>query len=433
MTDALYYYTNLTGLRAILWHQGETDNYLNTSFESYVSDFSNLLNATKSQTGKDISWVVARASKDPNRYYQTVIDAQNYVIQSHGNVFEGPNTDAVQERTDDVHFSNVGFTKVATGWNESINDNFLAQSTPQFGNPPLQISDPLGTQPLRLYAPLVSYKWNNTGSKREIQIGPGLYQGKAKVTYGNVYYSAPIKFDNGLFSTKPNIEALGKTEICAGQSVQLKTNNNFWNYWSNGSEGEYLTVNQGGKYHITHGNIYAYSAKSDEIEVKETPKPIIKASGPLGIYSDETLILSTNQDKNIQWNTGSIEPNLTINQAGIYTLKATNEEGCVGESDPLIISIKPAAIIPEIENLGEKEICDLDSTILKAGNLQNMKWMNGDLQQEIVVKTGGEYYAINENEFGCKSLSNKIQKLFNPYPLNQPLLRKPVQLYARMK
>jgi hypothetical protein len=36
MADALHYYTNMTGLRAILWHQGETDNYINTSFQSYV-------------------------------------------------------------------------------------------------------------------------------------------------------------------------------------------------------------------------------------------------------------------------------------------------------------------------------------------------------------------------------------------------------------
>src|SRR5690606_36999791 len=93
IADALNFYTNLTGMRAVLWHQGESDNYLGTSFEQYAQQLSTLIQASRNSSGKNISWMVARVSKDKNRYYQPVIDAQNFVISNTGNVFAGPNTD----------------------------------------------------------------------------------------------------------------------------------------------------------------------------------------------------------------------------------------------------------------------------------------------------------------------------------------------------
>ncbi len=424
IADALHFYTNLTGIRAILWHQGESDNYLSTGFNQYANDLLKVINDTKGKTGKDISWVVARVSKDANRTFQPIIDAQNFVINNHGNVFAGPNTDNIFDRTDGVHFSTSGFSKVANAWAQSLNQDFFQRSTPQFGNPPLQIQPFCGledkSKPMLLSAPqgYVSYNWNTGSKERTLQIGPGFYQGLAKDIFGNVYYSAPIAYDNSLIPTKPTLTASGPTEFCAGQSVELITNNDFQNYWSNGAEGKKITVQNAGEYFVTHVNIYSCNASSNSVKVTNfpTPQPQIIASGPLEICSDQSLTLSTNLDNGIIWSTGDQTKDIVINTSGFYSLKGKNEFGCEGQSETVEVKIKPAAIQPIAVNLGEDVFCQKDSTILRVTNLQNMKWSTGASTSELIVSTTGEYFALNTNEFGCTAKSKTFNILVNPIP-----------------
>ncbi|MFT4733709.1 MAG: hypothetical protein ACI9K1_000662 [Arcticibacterium sp.] len=430
VVDALNYYTNLTGLRSILWHQGESDNFLNTSFESYSSDLSQIINETNNRTGKNISWMVARVSKNQDRFYPTIVDAQNFVIGGNANVFPGPNTDLVLDRLDGVHFSPTGFTEVAEQWNQQMNANFFNSSNPQYGNPPMQlesycINENQG-KPMRLSAPqgYVSYKWNNSLPERSLEAGPGYHQVEALDVFGNVYYSPPIKYDNSLIPQKPNIEALGPTEFCNGNSVELKSNKESYNYWSNGAEGGSITVNSPGLYHLYSVNLYICGAKSDDIEIRTLPTPIpeIIASGPLDICSDKELTLSTNLNDAIFWSNGSTEPNLKVTGPGNFFVKVKNEFGCEGQSKELSVTIKPAAFRPLIENLGNTILCKNDSTILRASNDQNLIWNTGTDLKDLIVKSTGEYFAINRNEFGCTSSSEKLNIKFNPIPPKPEIL-----------
>lgn len=430
VADALNYYTNLTGLRSILWHQGESDNFLNTSFESYSSDLSQIIKETNNSTGKSISWMVARVSKNQNRFYPTIVDAQNFVISSNTNVFPGPNTDLVLDRLDGVHFSPSGFTKVADQWNQQMNDDFFNRSNPQYGNPPMQLEsycvneNPI--KPMRLSAPqgYVSYKWNGGQVERSMEAGLGYHQGEAVDVFGNVYYSSPIRYDNSLIPQKPNIEALGPTEFCNGNSVELKTNNDSFNYWSNGAEGGRITVNSPGLYHLYSVNLYICGGKSDDIEIKTLPAPIpeIMASGPLDICSDDELVLSTNLTEGALWNDGSIGANLKVSGSGSFFVKAKNEFGCEGQSKELKVTIKPAAATPVIENLGDNVLCENDSTILRASNEQNLVWNTGTDLKDLIVKRAGEYFAINRNEYGCTSNSEMLNVKFNPVPSKPEIL-----------
>lgn len=422
--DGLHYYTNLTGLRAILWHQGETDNYLNTSFDAYSSDLNSLINKTKEQTGKNISWVVARVSKDRNRFYQPVIDAQNFVINNNPFVFAGPNTDEILDRIDGVHFSTTGFTRVAEKWAEMLSDDFFNQSSQTYGNPPMQIESDCKnkdtSKPMNLIAPLgyAKYKWNSGIENRTISVGNGFHQGEAHDVFGNVYYTAPIIFDNSLYPQKPNIKALGSTKFCQGQSVEIETNNSFSNYWNNGGEGKKIRVNSEGHYKVSHINIYICGATSDDLYIKNLPTPIpeIIPSGPLDICSNEELTLKSTLNNNILWNDGSTSPEYVVNNSGTYFLKARNELGCEGQSEPVTVTIKPAAMMPVIENLGSAEFCYKDSTALIITNKQNFKWNNDSSSETLMVKNTGEFFATNLNEFGCTAQSNIINIKVNPIP-----------------
>ena len=61
---ALNYYIAQQGYRAVLWHQGEADNFIENSREGYRNGLRSIIQASRSLSGKpNLAWVVARASR----------------------------------------------------------------------------------------------------------------------------------------------------------------------------------------------------------------------------------------------------------------------------------------------------------------------------------------------------------------------------------
>uniref|UniRef100_UPI003594278D sialate O-acetylesterase n=1 Tax=Persicitalea sp. TaxID=3100273 RepID=UPI003594278D len=93
------HYVHQLGVRAILWMQGEADNYpANTSAQSYSYDMQFLINKLNSDTGKRINWVISRTSRNVNgtgqsTTNQNIINGQNAVLNTNFNsTFPGPET-----------------------------------------------------------------------------------------------------------------------------------------------------------------------------------------------------------------------------------------------------------------------------------------------------------------------------------------------------
>lgn len=425
MSNALHYYTNLTGVRSILWHQGETDNYLGTDSQTYSNQLRTLINQTRSVTGKNLSWVIARVSKDQNRYYPPVIDGQNQVIQSTENVFQGPNTDEITDRRDGVHFSVNGLRILANAWFNSLDQNFFAYSQPQFGNPPLQLNqscDPLQdlNQPVTIRAPqgYSSYSWSNGGSSYDTQVGAGNHQGYAKDRFGNVYYSSPIRIPDNILPEKPSISATGSTTFCAGQSVELRANKENNLYWNVNQSGPSIRASNPGIYKVTYVNFYNCGTESDPIVIENYPTvvPQVVASGPTEICSDEELTLSSNVSKDLIWNNGASEPTIKVTESGKYYATATNEFGCTGKSQEIDVLVKPAAEKPTVFNQGSEEFCQNDSTKLSVNSFDDFEWNTGAQLNQITVKQSGTYYVTAKNEFDCIVKSNEVFIKVNPTP-----------------
>jgi len=133
-------YAPLTGLRAVLWHQGESEFYdTDPSASRYAADLQTVIAQCRADAGFALPWVVARASMDNNLYlnyqltqYAPVINAQNQVIQQVSGVYPGPNTDGIQmPRTDGVHLSGDGLRQVGDAWNGSLTDAFFQNTQPR--------------------------------------------------------------------------------------------------------------------------------------------------------------------------------------------------------------------------------------------------------------------------------------------------------------
>lgn len=163
---ALNNYIAQLGVRAVLWHQGESDNFLeqpdDNTFNRYLTGLSDVVNASRNLSGKpNLSWVVARASRFTvngiTRVSDNVVNAQNELINNDGlypHIYQGPDTDpyyGIEYRSDQIHFRGDGVTPSPDGniysglislarfWSDKISPDFLSQSNPYSAAPPVSV------------------------------------------------------------------------------------------------------------------------------------------------------------------------------------------------------------------------------------------------------------------------------------------------------
>lgn len=138
------------GIRAILWHQGETDTYHNNIGENKFKEYlSEIVSNLRKQTGLSIPWVISEVSAissylsngstcSPISYNNNIISAQQAFVNDRllEEVYRGPNTDQVEiPRSNDkyascVHFTPQAYGQVADLWEEKLNASFFANSKP---------------------------------------------------------------------------------------------------------------------------------------------------------------------------------------------------------------------------------------------------------------------------------------------------------------
>lgn len=138
--NTLQYYHSQVGIRAVLWHHGESDavpyHTPSADYQRYIQD---LIDQSRLDFGQNMAWVVARCSITPAgpTASPAIVGAQNRLIQTPGNnVWAGPDTDSIQlPRPADGHFQNIpngeqGLSEFARSWSRSLTDSFYASTRP---------------------------------------------------------------------------------------------------------------------------------------------------------------------------------------------------------------------------------------------------------------------------------------------------------------
>lgn len=118
------------GFRAILWHQGESDNHQPPGRDippsEYQADLRELIRSSRHDLGWEVPWVVAQASyhvpSEPGS--QKLRDAQIAVTRD-GFAVEGPNTDTLgsefrENGGQGVHFNSLGLRRHGELWAEKL-------------------------------------------------------------------------------------------------------------------------------------------------------------------------------------------------------------------------------------------------------------------------------------------------------------------------
>ncbi len=427
LRTALRAYTNMLGIRAVLWHQGEADNRLNTFFPStyssaaYASRLLALINQSRQDSGKPIAWVVARASYDDQfKSNPNILAGQNTVIANTPNVYAGPNTDGIQiprnrGASDGVHFDAAGMVDVANAWNNSLSDNFFNAVQPQLPAPMPSVSIACaGNNQVRMsVSGYASADWRTGQNGLSIVGGTGQYQAKVKDNLGNISYS-PV------FNVNPAPSIGGSSVICEGSTLTLTAN--YDNViWSTNTQGRSITVGTGGTYSAKYNDVSGCTFTSNSIDVtvsKLPPAPAITALKPTVFCQGDNTILSSTGAVRYNWNNGSQGQQVNIGTSGTYFLTITDANGCTSPvSNGIVVTANPVPAKPTIAASGPLTFCADQSVTLTAPESAAYFWSTGQTTRSITTSQAGQYAVRVLNGFSCSSeISASIALVVNSLP-----------------
>ena len=155
LRQLMSYYGATGGFRAVLWHQGESENVRPSTIPLYAARLDSLIRKVRQDfDNRSMPWMVARVSFTGQVTNADVIAQQRQVIDTPNfNVFEGPLNDTIIDRLGgqpDVHFKNalrptphpnyhlnpqaipadMGLSRFARNWNASLSNSFFQTATP---------------------------------------------------------------------------------------------------------------------------------------------------------------------------------------------------------------------------------------------------------------------------------------------------------------
>ena len=102
------------------------------------------------------------------------------------------------------------------------------------------------------------------------------------------------------------------------------------------------------------------------------------------------------------WSNGSTDNNISVSQSGIYTVTATNMEGC-SVTAQVNVAINP---LPEINISGNTTYCMGNSTTLTASGADSYLWNNGSTNASLNVNIFGIYTVTGTSTAGCSNTAS---------------------------
>jgi hypothetical protein len=430
LRNVIQRYTPITGLRGILWIQGEADNFKDTDSDWYFNDLRTVIEASRNESGKNISWVVSLTSYDNQHGADSrITDAQQRVINNVPNVFQGPNTDLIQiPRIDGegVHFKDDGLRQLGDAWAQQLNDNFFANSDPYQGVAPLTITATCaGNGNLNLSVNnggLSQFSWSNGSTSNTAQVGNGTYSVRARDGRGNYIFSPDIRVNENIQPPQPVITLEGSNPVCQGNTATLISSTSENVRWNTGSTSDRLPITTGGEYFVTTRNAYGCESTSQKINMTVStaplpPTPKITASGVVTFCDGgEVSLTSDSKLKNV-WSNGGNTETIVVKTSGDYRVRALDAVGCYSpDSEPVKVTVNALPEKPIIAFSRNPTFCEGETLTMTSNYDTGNIWSTAATTKAISVTASGTFSLKQRDGNGCESTSDQVAVKVNPLP-----------------
>jgi len=234
---------------------------------------------------------------------------------------------------------------------------------------------------------------------------------------------------------RPSINRAGITSICTGDSIRLSTGSTVNTTWVfNGQplniSDTVLFARAAGTY--TRMNFFDNGCKkySDTFTLVVNPvpqRPTVSVNGSLAFCEGGSTQLSSSSLSNNSWyRTGSTSivsanQTLSVNASGNYFVRVTNANGCISNSDTLVLNVYPRPSAPAV-NVTRTQFCVGDSAVLSTTSTLQRQWLSSGLPIQnasatsFVARSAGLYSLRVTDNNGCTNNSANFQIDVNPLP-----------------
>ncbi|WP_055144662.1 sialate O-acetylesterase [Jiulongibacter sediminis] len=384
---SLQQYASLFGVRAVLWHQGETDTSPGVPREDEIFGYyKEIIENTRNDYGKNVAWMFSKVSYSGGFLSDAVINAQTRIINEPGfNIFEGPFTDNLQiPRPDGVHFQNTaqvrGLGLLADAWLGKLTESFFEQCQPILEDPLVEFEifcENNNSAKLKIPEGYSAYRWNDGQTAQERVFSNGQWNAALRTEGDNLKFSNSVNIEAIRFNA-PAAPTVEKTLLCPDESDVLTADLNYQNFvWNTEDSTSQIEVSERGQYSFLAENSIGCQYQSPVLTIEKQEKPdfvtnmAVEANG--GVHTSDTafvvcagigLNLKALGDWNaVVWSDSSVFEERSLTNSQNLTYIGSYGEGCFSQSSPeisfTVIENPPS---PTISVLGLSGIQILDKS-----------------------------------------------------------------------
>ena len=295
----------------------------------------------------------------------------------------------------------------------------------------------------------VTYSWSNGGMGNSISVSQsGIYT----VTTTNAEGCSATANVTVVVNPLPNVNISGNSSFCQGDNVTLSATGANTYVWSNTSTDASITISNAGAYtvtgtdangctntttktvsvnptyniplthsmcegesynfygqNITAAGTYTHTLQTVNgcdsvltLVVTLEALPTTSITGNTSLCEGQTTTLTANGGVSYLWNNGSTNNNISVSQSGVYTVTATNVEGCSATAN-VTVTVNP---LPSVTITGNTTICAGNSTSLTATGADSYSWSTGDNTASVSINSFGIYTVTGTTTAGCIGTAN---------------------------
>ncbi len=214
----------------------------------------------------------------------------------------------------------------------------------------------------------------------------------------------------------PEPQIAGNTTVCKGNGTVLTATGGVSYVWSDGTSDSQIAVipNTNSVYSVTVTDQYGCKAsKSATVTVNDLP--IVRVSGNRSFCAGALTTLTATGGVSYLWSNGVVTSSITVDEAGTYTVTATNASGCQAALDVELTVVEA----PHLSITGNLSICSgaVSQLTAHADVPCRYVWGTGDTNSNITVSATGTYRVTAQNSAGCSSTASASVQV---HPLPEP-------------